>query len=258
MLLRHNGELLAKILFTSPPREQKKASPQIALIVDDIGEDVAAAQALLDLPYHVSFSVLPMATHAPGIAAMVDRCGREVLLHIPMEPLDYPEKNPGRDALFVSYTDSELQRRFRRYLDRVPQASGGNNHMGSRFTENRTKMGVVLSEMGRAGLFYVDSLTSPRSVGLAEARKRDLPAASRDVFLDNVRDVALIERQLLLLIEKASARGKAIGIGHPYPETLMALQAFDSVLRERGVEVVPVSRLLIRKDAGKESVIGKL
>ncbi|BCR05757.1 hypothetical protein DESUT3_28260 [Desulfuromonas versatilis] len=219
---------------------------RVAIIMDDLGRDPQAARELLALDVPVTFAILPGESHAARVAEMAHRGGREVMIHIPMEPQSYPATNPGDDALLLAQSPEEIRRRFRGFLAQVPYAAGGNNHMGSRFTEDRPQMEVVLEEMKAAGLFFVDSLTSGRSVAYTEARRLGLPAAVRDRFLDNVQEVDAIAREIRKLAQLAQSRGSAVGICHPHAQTLAALRREQGYFRQLGVEVVPVSQLLQR------------
>jgi hypothetical protein len=221
-------------------------APKLAIIMDDLGSDMGFARALLAIDLPVTLSIMPGTANASQVATLAHRRGREVMIHMPMEPLSYPETDPGSDALLVGYSAAEIRRRFQGYLERVPYAVGGNNHMGSRFTESREGMATVVAEMKKADLFFVDSLTTGHSVAFDEARKAGVPAALRDVFLDNVQDVEKISQQLQRLAALAVKRGSAVGLCHPHPQTLEALRGAPEFLRGQGIEVVPVSRLLVR------------
>ncbi|MDT8442026.1 MAG: divergent polysaccharide deacetylase family protein [Desulfuromonadales bacterium] len=219
---------------------------RVAIIMDDLGRSFHAAQTLLSFAEPVAFSILPGESQAAAVAEMAHLAGREVLLHLPMEPRGYPEINPGHDALLLSQTDDEIERRIDGFLQRVPYAVGVNNHMGSRFTEDRRAMTTVMQSVHRRGLFMVDSLTTGRSVVVDVARELRVPWQRRDVFLDNVAEVEAIAEQVALLVAKARRHGMAIGLCHPYPETLQALGRELPLLAERGVKVVPVATLLRR------------
>jgi hypothetical protein len=245
-----SGEGLLAVLSFSPsieePEVKAKGKPKMVIIMDDLGRDMVSAQALLDIDLPVTFAILPGTANASRVATLAHRRGREVLIHIPMEPRNFPDINPGHDALLVEHSKAEIRRRFQGYLDRIPYAVGGNNHMGSRFTEDREKMAMVLAEMKDAGLFFVDSLTTGRSVGFEEARKAGLPTVVRDVFLDNVQDVELISVEIRRLAALAARQGYAVGICHPYPQTLEALRRASGFLREQEIDMVPASQVLIR------------
>lgn len=228
------------------PRQGPQGAPRVAIVMDDLGMDLTSARALLAIDLPVTFAILPWNERAPQVAELAHQAGREVLIHLPMEPQGYPATNPGPEALLLSLNDAEIRRRFAGYLQRVPHAVGGNNHMGSRFTEDREKMQVVIAALQGAGLFYLDSLTSGHSVGFEVAREAGVPAARRDRFLDNVQDTAKIAAELRKLARLAARQGSAVGICHPYPQTLVALRQEADIFAREGVEVVPVSRLLVR------------
>jgi uncharacterized protein len=227
-------------------KEPVKKKPRLAIVMDDLGSSIDTARALLAINVPVTFSILPGEVNTSRIATLAHQHGREVMIHIPMEPRSYPATNPGRNALFVNLSPAEIRYKFQGYLKDVPYAVGGNNHMGSRFTEYRKGMAVVIEQMKAADLFFLDSLTTGRSVAFDEARKAGVPAAVRDLFLDNTRDVNHIYRQIRKLVQLAKKNGYAIGICHPYPQTLEALRLQVAVLQGKDIEVVPVSQLLVR------------
>ncbi len=228
------------------PKPVLEGAPKVAIVMDDLGMDLGTARALLAIDLPVTFAILPWNEKAPQVAELAHRAGREILIHLPMEPQGYPAIKPGPEALLIGLDDAEIRRRMTRYLERVPHAVGGNNHMGSRFTENREKMQVVMEELRGAGLFFLDSLTSGSSVAFEVARAAGVPAAQRDRFLDNVQDTGKIAAELRKLARLAKRQGYAVGICHPYPQTLAALRQEAGAFAAEGVEVVPVSRLLVR------------
>ncbi|RMF47951.1 MAG: divergent polysaccharide deacetylase family protein [Deltaproteobacteria bacterium] len=228
----------------SEPPVPADTRPAVAIIMDDLGGNLGAARNLLATGLPVTFSVLPNTRHAAETATLAHRYGREVMIHLPMEPLGYPAANPGRDALMVDLPDEELRSRFLHYLEVVPYAVGGNNHMGSRFTADARGMRVILELMKAEGLFFVDSRTSGASVAGTLARKLGVPSADRDVFLDNRQDVAAIEAQVDKLVARALKRGRAIGICHPYPETIQALANKKDLLQNGRIRMVAASRLI--------------
>ncbi|MBI4827851.1 MAG: divergent polysaccharide deacetylase family protein [Nitrospinae bacterium] len=227
-----------------PPAREPPAGPAIAIIVDDMGADIALAQKFLALDIPIALAILPGLPHSKEVALAAHSRGAVVMLHLPMEP-ENGEANPGPGALTTAQDDAEIERRFADALRWAPGAQGVNNHMGSRFTEDAARMKTVLELVRRQGLFFVDSRTSADSAGYRVAREMGLPAAQRDVFLDNERDVEAITAQIEELFKKAARRGHAVGIGHPYPETLEALRLALPRLQERGARVVPVTALLV-------------
>lgn len=223
-------------------------APRIALVIDDFGNSNSdAVRGMLDLDAPLTISVLPHRPHTATLADAARRAGKEVLVHIPMEPLSYPETDPGEGALLTSHTREELNRRTNAALDDVPHAVGANNHMGSSFTALHIPMRVVMGRLRERGLYYLDSMTSPSSVGLAEAERAGIPSARNRMFIDSPLDESGrmdIESQLADLVAIARKRGEAIGIGHPYPETVSALEKAIPELEREGIELVFVSQLV--------------
>ena len=244
LLVSVAGEPLATVIFM--PISVLPAGPLVAIVMDDLGRGTYPARVLLEIDEQITFSILPGEADAKRVAQMGYAAGHDILLHAPMEPQGYPEKNPGEDSLFIRHSNEEIKRRFEGFLQKVPHVVGSNNHMGSRFTEDRRAMTAVIEVMRERGLFFIDSVTSSRSVAAKIARDNQVPVLRRDVFLDNVADVELIAAELQRLVARAKRNGQAIGLCHPYPETLEALQRELPRLARDGVTFVSISTLLKR------------
>ncbi|OEU75413.1 MAG: hypothetical protein BA874_09300 [Desulfuromonadales bacterium C00003068] len=243
--IRYRQDLLFLIDFKpSKVAEPVAVRPRMAIIMDDLGHEMRSAKSLVDIQLPVTFAILPYAAQASSVARLAHKNGYEVMLHIPMEPRGYPAIDPGPKALLQTMEPAQLQNQLRQWLNEMPYAVGGNNHMGSRLTERSDSMTAVLEVLQERGLYFVDSRTSSASVAVTEARRIGVPATLRDVFLDNVREVPAIAREIRKLAGMARRRGSAVGICHPYPETLAALRQESKVLRDQGIDVVPVSQLL--------------
>jgi polysaccharide deacetylase 2 family uncharacterized protein YibQ len=236
------------IIFRPPtvaPPKPLPCQPRIAIVVDDLGLDKQAAEELLRLEAPLTFSILPFQPHSRRIAQLAHAQGKEIILHLPMEPRGFPLKDPGEGGLFVTMGETtELARQLKKDLDAVPYISGANNHMGSRFMEHEAVVRVVLKELKKRGLFFLDSGTTDRSMGYQVARELSLKAGKRDIFLDNETGPKDMEVQLDHLIRIARQRGKAIGIGHPYPSTVAALKGMIAKIQKVGIKIVPLSRVL--------------
>lgn len=219
-------------------------SPKVAIIVDDIGQSLDPVRKLLSIDLPLTFSVLPGLENTERAVRMIHGHRREIMLHLPMEPIDYPRENPGKLALMIRMGPDEIRMRTEDLLREFPYLDGVNNHMGSRFTQDRERMDIVLREIRNRGFFFVDSLTSPESVALEEARRLGVRSGRRDIFLDHVDDRQSVDIQIDRLIELARERGYAIAIGHPRKNTIQVLKGSVQRFRSRGVQVVPVSRLI--------------
>jgi hypothetical protein len=240
--------LLARDLIFHPPQIKpppvRPPRPRLAIVVDDLGTDSRVAEELLRLDAPITFSILPLQPHSRGIAQKAHAKGREVILHLPMEPRGFPLKDPGKGALFVAMSERELLHQLREDLDAVPFIAGVNNHMGSRFMEHGASVRLVLKELKKRGLFFLDSRTTAKTEGHQIARELALLAGERDLFLDNENDVQDIRAQLAELIRLARDRGRAIGICHPYPATIIALKGMIARIKAQGIRIVPLSQAL--------------
>jgi len=253
--IRYRQQLLFLIDFKPyKVAEPMPVRPRMAIIMDDLGHDMRSAKSLIDIQLPITFAILPYTAQATSVARLAHQHGYEVMLHIPMEPKGYPAINPGPSALLQSMDSAQLQSQLRKWLDEMPYVIGGNNHMGSRLTEQVNSMAAVLEVLQERDLFFVDSRTSAASVAVTEAHRIGVPTIMRDVFLDNVREVPAIAREIRKLAGMARRRGSAVGICHPYPATLAALRQEAEFLRQQGIDVVPVSQLLAR---GKGRTVGK-
>jgi polysaccharide deacetylase 2 family uncharacterized protein YibQ len=228
------------------PEVDAGGRPMVAIIIDDVGVDRANSPSAIALPAPVTLSFM---SYADGLADMTRDArarGHELMLHLPMEPVD-PTVDPGPHGLRLSQTPAEIEANVQWALARFDGYIGVNNHMGSLFTRSREGMGLVLAELRRRGLMFLDSRTVADSIGARVASELGVPNLVRDVFLDNDPAPAAIEAQLRELERIARERGYAIAIGHPYPSTLAALNAWLPTLKARGIVAVPVSTILRRK-----------
>ena len=214
-----------------------------AIIIDDLGLDLGVARRFWELEIPVTLAILPYQNDSQAIAHEAAQHGMEVLLHLPLQPREYPAVNPGAGALLLSMGREEIQAEMAAQLDSLPSCVGVHSHMGSLFTEQEEPMGWVLSVVGERRLFFVDSLTTPDSVARGVARGVGVPFVQRTHFLDVVKTEASIIRQLCRLVETAVQEGGAIGVAHPSEETLAALPKVVAAFAEKRVRIVPVSKM---------------
>jgi hypothetical protein len=218
---------------------EEGAAPKLAIVIDDFGYNNSdVATGLIELDYPITISILPHTPHSAAMAAAARRAGKEILVHIPMQPRGYPEVDPGEGALMVDHTREQLLNRVDDALDEVPHAVGANNHMPMR---------VVMGRLSDRGLYFLDSMTTPESVGVSEARRAGVPVARNRLFIDSPLDESGridVASQMEQLVEIATKTGSAIGIGHPHPETLRALERALPQLERQGIELVFVSELV--------------
>lgn len=229
--------------FVTPP-----VKARIAIIIDDFGQSFEERErALLNLGYPLTFSILPSLPYSEKVAKEAHSKGLKVMLHLPMEPHGYPApgKNPGSPAVFTNMSDSEIARVVKESISSIPYLSGVNNHMGSKATEDERVMSVVLDQIKEDNLFFVDSVTSQKSVGYCLACKKGLRTGERKVFLDNDDDKEYIKKQLRLLAKEAERDGYAIAVGHVQRKSISSALAEElPLMRKKGIKIVSASELV--------------
>jgi polysaccharide deacetylase 2 family uncharacterized protein YibQ len=165
------------------------------------------------------------------------------MLHLPMESHAGNRLGPG--ALTLHMTEEGFRRTLKESLDSIPHVAGLNNHMGSLLTRHPGAMGWLMSGMREYGdLFFIDSRTTLETVAEQVAQEHQVPVARRNVFLDNNRNPAAIDRQFRQLVRLARRQGYAIGIGHPYKETMEVLKKELPRLEAEGIRLVHTSELV--------------
>ena len=232
-----------KIVVSSIPKIPLPIK-QVAIIIDDIGYDLGPVKELLKIDADITFAILPLCSHSREAAEMLHKANRETLLHLPMEPNSYPKEKPGKGALFTDMNSEELIFQLEKDLASVPYVSGVNNHMGSKLMADEDKLILIFNNLKKKKMFFIDSRTTVKTKASAASEKVNIQMASRKVFLDNNRDYNEIYKILLDATQNSSDVSPVIIIGHPHPETIRAIKDASRVLREKGILVVPVSKLI--------------
>jgi hypothetical protein len=232
----------------SEPAEPAKAPARekiAAIIIDDMGNSLDALQDVFDLDIPVTVSILPRSPHALETAQAAHDRRLEVLLHLPCESLNHQEVQPPLSPVIrTDMGPGEIRALAAEALDSVPFVTGVNNHMGSKLTKDRAAMTPILDVLKARKLFFIDSMTGGRSVAYDQARRMGVPAAYRHVFLDSEVGADYSRDRLVELFELAQKNGKAVAIGHPFPETFRALRHCRALADKYGVRLVAVSAVL--------------
>jgi len=225
------------------PFAPRSSGPMIAIVIDDMGLDRKRSSRVVGLPAPLTLAWLPYANDLPHQTKTARAAGHELMVHIPMEP-QASDVDPGPDAMKVGIGNAELLRRLDHGLKSFDGYIGVNNHMGSRFTEDAAGMKVILGELQRRGLMFLDSRTTSHSVASSIARGMHLPALGRDVFLDDDMSPVAVRASLAKVETVARRQGYAIAIGHPHDATVDALVEWLPAVAAKGFTLVPVSAIL--------------
>jgi len=232
---------------------------KIAIILDDAGYNVNGyVKQLLELQVPLTFSVIPGLKYSKEIANMVYAKGYEIMVHMPMEycgnsKITHEDKlyqaghnmKPYKYAVLIGMSKEEVEGNIEAAIDSIPHAVGMNNHMGSKATADEVIMSYVLDKVKTKNCYFIDSVTTGRSIAYRLAKQKDVQTNKRDVFLDNENDVDYVKERIYELIYRAKRQGYAIGIGHATKEaTAKALVEMVPKLKEYNIEIIPASQLV--------------
>ena len=224
-------------------RNHSQKKPRISLIIDDIGFSRTRARMFLDLGVPLTFSILPRLVKSTPLAEEIHAKGHDIMLHQPMEPRN-PEIDPGPGALYVGDGHEKITKVMENNISDIPFVIGVNNHMGSKFTASQEDVMEAMKVIKSKDLFFIDSLTTPRSKAYKTAKSLHITSANRNIFIDINREQSAIFSQLNKLTSYAMRHGHAIGIGHPYPETADVLSCFLPKLMDSNISLVHISHLM--------------
>lgn len=219
------------------------SAPRLAIIFDDAGGSLAHVEDIIAIGRPVTVAILPHLAYSAEAARRTRAAGLEVLLHLPVEPED-DAKAMGPGGVTTAMEDAEIRAVVRSDLDSVPGAVGINNHMGSKGTADYRVMRVILDVVRGLGMFFVDSVTTPRTIVAPVAEEIGVRTAARAVFLDNENDETAIRRQVVRAMTVARERGSAIAIGHAQRVTPRVVMSMLPEFDRAGVVLVPVSTLV--------------
>jgi len=225
-----------------------KHSGRAVIIIDDLGNQYKPCLPLIRSEYPITLSILPACPFSRKIAEEGHILGHEIILHTPMESRDNASnmRELKFDNMFLTTAmkPEELIAIFEAMINSVPHIIGISNHMGSKFTEDSSRMEVLVKALKNRNLCFVDSRTSKNSKGFMLANKYGVASVERKIFLDNERTYEGTINQLIDLMEAGKKQKYAVGIGHPYPTTIRALLDMMPSFKENNVEIVKLSEML--------------
>lgn len=234
-------------------RSGKENLPLVAIIIDDMGQDLNFMLELVNLKVPLTIAILPDSEQAIETAQIAVNHQLEVIIHLPLEAFNGQAAGSGADGLITTSMDQkEIWSRLEASWQRLPAARGLNNHMGSKGTANQYLMEIIMDFLKQKNLFFIDSKTSPKSIAYELALKRQVPAAYRQVFLDADEDRDKIKDRLFELFSLARKNGQALGIGHPFDDTLRILKTYLPQAKNYGVELATCSQLIKRQEEARQ------
>ncbi len=227
-----------------PDEDEPDIVGEIAIIIDDFGYNYnGAARGFLELDAALTYAIIPGHSYSRRFAREAGQAGYETIIHMPMESVANLSGEDGY-ILLTTMTEAEIRRRLDTVFEEYPAAVGMNNHQGSKATQDPRVMTIVAEKLKAAGLYFIDSRTTAKTVAESEMRNAGVSTTRRDVFLDNDLDPALIQQQLDKLADYARKHGRAVGIGHGRRSTLEVLQIAIPKLERQGFRFVHASQVV--------------
>ncbi|MFW6123759.1 MAG: divergent polysaccharide deacetylase family protein [Acidobacteriota bacterium] len=250
--VKKKGEIPLFLLFSIEQEKERKKTEQLyepknkaALIIDDMGYSMDNIIDLCSMKKDLTIAVLPYSPYAEETAKLAHHNGLEVILHLPLESMNNIYDNEHTLGLINSGMDQkEISEILKTNLRLVPFISGVNTHMGSKVTQDNILMEIILENIKGSHLYFIDSRTTPHSVAYDTAQKFKIPSAYRHIFLDNKTEPEYIKNQLIKLFKTAEKNGKALGICHPFPETMQVLKKNIHQAEKHNVELVFASQIV--------------
>lgn len=216
--------------------------PVIAVVIDDMGIAKKRTADIISLQAPLTASFLTYGADLDNQVKAAKKAGMEIMLHAPMEP--YSNMDVAPDVLTTKMSKEDVRLGLEKMLSKFSDIKGINNHMGSKFTENKDKMQVVMEVLKEKDLFFLDSKTTSHSVGKELAQKNGVSYATRHVFIDNKNQVDYILNQLKIAEKIAKRNGYAVAIGHPKSGTYEALKQWLPSLKEKKIKILHMSDIV--------------
>ena len=229
------------------PFKEQNSKPKIAIVLYGLGTSATASRAAIQgLPGAITLAFSPYADGLTGWVREARIAGHEVMLMLPMEPTNYPQFDPGPQALLTTLSDRQNEDRLKWVLGRSVGYVGVVNYMGSRFTRSHPHMRVVLAALRKRGLLYLESHSAMRNIVGDMAETLKLPFAATTLQLDHAASRLAIDSQLRESERLARQLGYAVAMGFPYPVTLERIGKWAKSVEKRGFVLAPVSAIAKR------------
>ncbi len=224
----------------------------VAIIIDDFGYNGQGTDEMLKLDIPFTAAIMPFSQYSAENAQAVKNAGKESIIHVPMESLTGQKSWVGDKGIFKNMSDDEIKERMDEAFEIVPNAVGINNHMGSAIMEDERCFSAVMNCISEKGMFFVDSVTTAKSVAPEICKSKGIAILTRDVFLDSTDDINVVKNNLKKTADIALSKGYALAIGHVGPEggniTAAAIKELAPQFESQGIEFVTASQLKLILD----------
>lgn len=219
----------------------------LSIVIDDFGYNGEGTEDILSLPIPVTAALMPFSPYTEEDYQKIIAAGKEVIIHLPMEPKVGKASWVGDKGIFLSMSEDEIKQRVEEALTLVPEAVAINNHMGSAIMEDKRALGAILDVVQEHDIMFLDSVTTPNSVANTLCQEKSVDLLKRNVFLDGTNDIETIKNNVRKAAKVALKNGSAIAIGHVGPEggkvTAQAISQLIDELQSQGIEFITIEQL---------------
>ncbi len=216
------------------------------MLVAGFGLSAADSRAAIDaLPGAVTLAFSAYAPNPEPLAAAARARGHELLASLPMEADGYPRDDAGPRSLLTGAPTEKNRENLEWAMGRlqgyIGMTGASDGLRGERYAMQTSSQNLMLDELARRGLLYIDPRPGAPPPGIA--------GRSVDLVVDDPSSRAEIEAKLLALERTAREHGSALGLAGPLrPVTIERIAAWARDVETRGFELVPVSALAIEEN----------
>ncbi len=232
------------IVKQEPVKSKIQYKAKMAIILDDAGYNLDLAKKAVSINYPLTISILPYTKYDRETAEITRKNGKTVFLHLPMQPLSYPDTDPGKGAILLNTPENLIKILIEKDVEQIGNIDGANNHMGSAVTENPKKVKQTLIYLKSYTNNFVDSHTSKNTVAFDTCRSLEMNCGISEKFIDNSADPAYIKEKLFEGAQLALKNKEIIVIGHLRPNTVAVLENILPEIEKEGVQIVTVGEVL--------------
>ena len=212
--------------------------PMVALVVGGLGLNPATTkQAIQQLPAAVTLSFVPYTANLQSWIDQARAAGHEVMIEVPMQPVNYPDNDPGPQTLLANARNDDLTAHMLWALSRATGYFAVSNYQGAAFFKDKAGFSTFLSTLKARGIGFIDDGQARDAAG-AWAR------ASADRVVDAQVNATAILAQLSGLEATARTRGQALGTGMAFPVTLAVALKWTQALDGKGIQLAPASAMM--------------
>jgi len=226
-----------------PAVQKKFSSPKVAIVMDDFGYNMKDLDVLFASKLPVTLSILPNLKYSHRVAELAHSKGYEVILHLPLEAND--KAAPAElDTIKTGMDEKQIIPMLDQEISEISHLKGVSNHQGSKATEDKATMSIVIADLKKKDLYFFDSLCTNKSVCREVAKGLGVPYGKRDIFLDDINTPESIEKEILSLRRLAFKKGSAIAICHDRKTTITVLRKMMPLLADDGIVFVNLSDMV--------------